>query len=90
MKKFLNNAFVKVALATSLAAGVQAGIDVLSDNKPIDGKVLGKAMAGGALAGLLYSIKSPLSALTGGVPTVGGGVKVGAGAGGDDAKKTNP
>lgn len=86
MKNFLNNAFVKVVLVTSLAASVQAGIDVLSEHKSVDGKVLGKAMAGGALAGLLYSLQSPLRTITGGIPGIGPSVKVG----GDDAKKTNP
>jgi len=82
MKKFLNNAFVKVILVTSLATGIQAGLDVVNDKtKPIDSRVLGKAMAGGALTGLFYALQSPLRAIA-----ESSGVKVG----GDDAKKTNP
>lgn len=86
MKKFLNNAFVKVILVTTLATSIQAGLDVVSDKtKPVDSTVLGKAMAGGALTGLFYALQSPLREIA-----ESSGVKTGAGAGGDDGTKKNP
>lgn len=66
---FLKKPFVKILLAAALGGGADAGVSVLSDPKtPLDGKALGKAVAIGALSGILYGKRSPISEVLNEVP----------------------
>lgn len=58
----LKKPFIKVLLAAALGGGADAGVTVLSDpNTPLNGKTFGRALMVGALSGILYGKRSPIS-----------------------------